>query len=242
MIKSLISRAFRSNNPKSVELRPAFPGYASNATLAEVPSLSFDPSNFEAEIQSGGFSVRIKNGLKRMTLFRFLTAKLLYETEEGLHLDEFLVLYSLYYDLWDVKDSSFIEKYDDWFQKTQMFFVSLARSQNFPVRLNKEKMDDEFFQSFEPFLPSKQAYFGLKGQRNIRSSFEIRLNCSLPPQRIKPKRFVGVGYRDKGTRRDLAKDGSPAWQEVSRHNFELDRRAEEELEESKDHLGPPDSS
>lgn len=29
------------------------------------------------------------------------------------------------------------------------------------------------------------------------------------------KRFIGVGYRDKGTARDVSNDGSPSWQEVA---------------------------
>lgn len=35
------------------------------------------------------------------------------------------------------------------------------------------------------------------------------------PQPKKPKRFMGVGYRDQGTYRDKAKYGTPAWQEVA---------------------------
>jgi hypothetical protein len=41
----------------------------------------------------------------------------------------------------------------------------------------------------------------------------------LPPKlanrKIPPKRTIGTGYRDKGTARDPAKDGSPSWQEVA---------------------------
>jgi hypothetical protein len=33
--------------------------------------------------------------------------------------------------------------------------------------------------------------------------------------RIPPKRFIGIGYRDKGSIRNLAYDGSPPWQEVA---------------------------
>ena len=33
--------------------------------------------------------------------------------------------------------------------------------------------------------------------------------------KIPPKRYVGVGYRDQGSRRNVAYDGSPSWQEVA---------------------------
>jgi len=182
--------------------------------------------------------VKIKRGLKRKTLFRFLLAKMMYE-ESGIHLDEYLVLYSLYHDLQLIEDAGFREKYDDWFSRHFSFFLELGRATHFPVRLCQENITEHLLKQMSPLLPSKQAYFGLKGQRNIRLGYEVQLNSSLPPVRVRPKAYIGVGYRDKGTRRDLAKNGSPSWQEVSSHNFELERRAEEELEESVDYLGPP---
>jgi hypothetical protein len=40
-------------------------------------------------------------------------------------------------------------------------------------------------------------------------------NPLAPPTKLPAKRFVGVGYKDKGNRRDPAVDGSPSWQEVA---------------------------
>jgi hypothetical protein len=34
-------------------------------------------------------------------------------------------------------------------------------------------------------------------------------------RKLPPKRIIGIGYRDKGTARDPAIDGSPSWQEVA---------------------------
>jgi len=235
MINKLI-RAFRSS-AQVVLGKPCFPGFQKSATLAEVPSPRLDPTQLEEELRTGGFKVKIKKGLKHKTLFRFLLAKLMYE-ENGLHLDEYVVLFSLYSDLAGLEDKGFRAKYDDWFNRHFKFFSELSLATSFPVRLNRENVDEHLLKQMSPLLPSKQAYFGLKGQRNIRSGFEIQLNRHLPPVRVRPKAYIGVGYRDKGTRRDLAKDGSPSWQEVSSHNFELERRAEEDPE-SIGHLGPP---
>lgn len=45
-------------------------------------------------------------------------------------------------------------------------------------------------------------------------SFFISENPFLIP-RPASKRFIGVGYRDKGTAREVSYDGSPSWQEVA---------------------------
>lgn len=41
------------------------------------------------------------------------------------------------------------------------------------------------------------------------------------------KRFIGIGYRDKGTARKPEIDGSPSWQEVASHVSYLETRIEE---------------
>jgi hypothetical protein len=227
-----LSKAFRSMSPKEELDYSSFPGFLSEQD-SDIGAVSESRSNwFEDEITKGGYTVKIKKGLKQMTIFRFLLAKLVYE-ENGLHLDEFLVLFHLYYNLSEIDDPSFKEKYDNWFFRHTYFFSYLAEAQNFPVRLKVDELREDLIKNLGPVIPTKHSYYGLKGQRGLRQSFEVRLNSSLPVQRIKPKNFIGVGYRDKGTRRDLAKNGNPSWQEVSAHNFELERRAEEFLDQDK---------
>jgi hypothetical protein len=62
------------------------------------------------------------------------------------------------------------------------------------------------------FLPDKFGYFGVKGQ-------DLRLwKLSMKPPRLRKfpiQRRVGVGYRDKGSLRLSAEDGSPTWKEVA---------------------------
>jgi hypothetical protein len=149
-----------------------------------------------------------------MTLFRFLLAKLLYEEKGGLHLDEFIILFELYYYFSEFKDPSFLEKYSEWFYQTELFFKDLAEEKEFPI-IMEESDSDKLVPKLQPILPSKLAYFGLKGQRNLSNSFSIILNRTLFPKSVKNKRFIGVGYKDKGSRKDKAVDGSPSWQEVA---------------------------
>lgn len=58
------------------------------------------------------------------------------------------------------------------------------------------------------------------------------LSKSYKPQGISTKllpqkRFIGIGYRDKGTARKPEIDGSPSWQEVASHVSFLETRIEE---------------
>jgi hypothetical protein len=239
MIK-LISKAFRSLELKGVMQYP-YPGinFQTSRTLSEVPSLRPQPTWLEDQI-NGGFKVKLRKGLKRMTLLRFLVAKLLYGID-GLDLGEYLTLFHLYFELSENKDPGFQKKYGFWFNQKEPFFKDLGQATEFPVILNLGKDKEKLISFFGPIIPDYRGYCALSGERLLRNSFKILLNNSLFPQKIRPKNFIGVGYRDKGTRRDPATNGSPSWQETAKHFYELDRRAEEELM-YQDHLGPPDMS
>jgi hypothetical protein len=62
------------------------------------------------------------------------------------------------------------------------------------------------------FLPSKFFYFGLKGQDLRLWKFAMR---TPRLQKFPIQRRMGVGYRDKGSLRLSAEDGSPTWKEVA---------------------------
>lgn len=183
----------------------------------------------------GGFQVKIKRGVSRITLFRFLLAKMCYDKVDGFHLDEWLVLLDLFYSLEILctKDPSFKTKYANFFEKDsikEFFMMEVGGCNEFPMRVDQNSDEFAFLtKTLEPLLPSQHSYYGLKGQRNIRSGFQVVFpQETLQYTKAKPKRTIGVGYRDKGQKRDTAKDGSPAWQEVSTHSTELFLREEEE--------------
>ena len=100
--------------------------------LADPPPRISDPTLDWGELLTGGYKVRIRQGVKKMTLFRFLLAKVFYGGS-GLHLDEFIVLFELYYSLLEEKDPSFVRKYEDWFSKTSYIFQTLLHVQSFRV-------------------------------------------------------------------------------------------------------------
>lgn len=207
---------------------PSFLGFAKEELLlAEPLSRSSDPGrNLEKQLKEG-YKVKIKKGVKHVTLFRFLLAKLVYDDKEGLHLDEYIVMLELYYSLVDRQDPTFQKKYGNWLTKIFPFISDIAGCQIFPARLKKASQTEELYKKFlEPFLPTQNSYFGLKGNRELRSSWTLILNSQLAPQGKFHKSVIGVGYRDKGYRKE-SHDGNPDWRDVASHFTELFRRIAE---------------
>lgn len=72
----------------------------------------------------------------------------------------------------------------------------------------------------ELVLPKRnylEAFKRLNGSFSLKDSKPLgRLKSTIPP-----KSRIGIGYRDKGSARDVAKDGSPSWQEVAAHRGPL---------------------
>jgi hypothetical protein len=63
------------------------------------------------------------------------------------------------------------------------------------------------------------AYFGKKLLNPPKSLLRKRSPYSNKSRAIR-KKYIGVGYKDHGTMRNDAIDGSPHWKEVSSQNFE----------------------
>jgi hypothetical protein len=217
-------KKFSGDSEEWLKTYPKFLGFQSKEEFsAKTPSRISDPKTIE-ELFLGGYKVRFKKGVKKITIFRFLLAKLLYEEEDGIHLDEFIVLLELYYSLLENKDPSFVNKYGLWLNHISKFIKDISRCQNFPARIKKERFTIELYQEFlDPYLPSQEAYFGLKGNRELRNSWVLTFSSQLLPQRLTSKRVIGVGYRDKGYRKS-PEDGRPDWREVSSHFSEIFRR------------------
>lgn len=192
-----------------------------------------DPSNltYQKLQYGGGFQVKINKKAKKKNLFRFLLAKGLYEIE-GWHLDEYIVLWHLYLEMLSLleKDPSFREKYHTSFENMKHFFKSFGTSKEFPVRLDIENPKcNELCQFLSPLLPTKSAYFGLRKQRDLRLGFKLVFAFQLSPQRVKEARYIGVGYRDQGTKKPEHSSELP-FSEVESHFREIEIRSEEEYQ------------
>jgi hypothetical protein len=170
--------------------------------------------HFNAETVLGGYKVSYRTGTKQITLYRNLLAAITYE-QGGVSIEEILVLFDLAGKMEEKrqKDRAFDEKYGDWLI-TSFDFVSGLSPQVFPYVYHGDRQEAE--KTLTPFLPSRQAYFGWRRNpvRDTPARVQLR-NPLAPPKALPPKRYIGVGYRDKGNRRDPAVDGTPSWQETA---------------------------
>jgi hypothetical protein len=228
-MENIISRLFKDNS--KIELLnltkqyPSFFGFAKVENLSADPlSCSSDPRTQLEESIKEGYKVKIKKGVKRITLFRFLLAKTVFDVGDGVHLDEYIVMMELYYDLIENSDPTFVKKYGSWLKTIEPFIIDLSNCKNFPMRLEYATKTLELYVKFlEPHLPTQSAYYGLKGNRELRNSWTLILNSQLTPQGRFHKSVIGVGYRDKGHRKE-SHDGQPSWREVANHFTELFQR------------------
>jgi hypothetical protein len=163
----------------------------------------------------GGYKVIYRAGSKRITILRFLLAKMVYDSS-GLGLEDFLVMYDLfmYADQKCQSDKHFEEKYGDWLFTVSGLLQQMSDQRVFPIRPDTESRT-LLEKGLIPLLPSQHAYFGLKKQPRIWNSFRIQFrNPLITPKAFPLKRYIGVGYRDKGHLKNKAVDGSPSWQDV----------------------------
>jgi len=175
-----------------------------------------------------GYTVRLKAGIKKVPLFRFLLAKLVYGREhEGVSVEEFLVFHELFFDLVDSKDPNLRKKWETSFEKVSSIIPAMSEISEFPVVLDEDsRVALKQILQDDPILPNPEAYFGLLGNRDMRNSFRVQFRSSwIPPKRV--ERYIGVGYKDKGSRRCPELDGSPSWQTVATVLANREREQEE---------------
>jgi len=155
----------------------------------------------------------LKGNLRLQTQFwKFLLSKLVYEGPNSLTEQEEFVLPLLYVRLSSVKDFGWVEKNFVWFEQTTRIFKYFSQFQRhrdtFPW--SQSVVNNPFFSGS---LYSACAFFGRRTILNVRMVLR-KINLRLK-KRPRPPNRIGVGYRDHGTARDVAFDGSPSWQEVA---------------------------
>jgi hypothetical protein len=190
--------------------------------------------NLEKAIRTGDYRVIVKRGTKKISLFSFLLSSL-YHDPEGLDISGFLTLFHLYQDLIELNDPLFLEKKNFLESKeTQEFLSSLQDVKIFPVHIRDKKR--ELLAKVSPILIlSSRGYFGQKFEGRLGTSYRLCLRHPVLKRKFPPKPYIGVGYKDKGSRRNKAEDGSPGWQEIASYHSSL-----EGMEEDQD--SPGDSS
>jgi len=155
----------------------------------------------------------LKGNLRIQTqVWKFLLSKLKYEGKDSLSSQEIFALHLLHEKLSRCTDKGWVEKYFNWFDSSKRMFRYFSDYQRardkFPW--SQEVVDNPFFSES---LYSACAFFGRRSFLNVGMVLR-KVNLRLK-KRPRPPNRIGVGYRDHGTARDVAFDGSPSWQEVA---------------------------
>jgi hypothetical protein len=161
--------------------------------------------------------LRINPKAKRVYLHRFILCKFVFFREE-LDLRDLCLLFEN--QLWLEKkcqsDPEFLTK----FGKPLEGLSDLMKKFNLKTGTT-DRAIDRFANKVKINLPElvlpkrnyKQAFSKCNGLFTLQDSKRLGKPKNTVPQPVR----LGKGYRDKGSARDLAKDGSPSWQEVATH-------------------------
>jgi len=181
---------------------------------ANVPDQILDSIPSE-RISSSGTRVTYSAKVRRMTLQRYITSKIAFFPER-VTTGELLVLYDNL--LWcqdkSLKDPHFKQKFGSSLEELALILKRVRfEKTNIPVTVRN--LSIVFKSRLDGFLIPVRNLPGV--EVHVRGSYHILPTSSLgtPTKELPLKRYIGVGYKDKGHRRDPAWDGSPSWQEVA---------------------------
>lgn len=166
--------------------------------------------SFENQLQ-----VIYGRGCKRVTLQRAITSKVIFFKKE-VSFRDLLILFDNILWLQDIasKDPNFSEKFG-LHLKVQALLLKEVRINENNVQEVTEKLSEGFSKNLEGFYFLKR---NTKNELLKQNKFvEVRPGKlqGVDNRKLPPKPYIGIGYRDKGSARNLSYDGSPTWQEVA---------------------------
>lgn len=174
--------------------------------------------------------VVVKPNVKRITLQRGILSLIFHGKE--VTIDHIHVLFQN--QLWLEQKSSKDKGFAEVFGRDLETLSSVLKRTNFSRGLTEGAIS-----SLKIKLRSELAEF-VYPVRNL-AGIELKVNQSfytkaykeagILTKQLPPKQFIGIGYRDKGTAKEPAQDGSPRWQEIAIHVSHTERRINELLEE-----------
>jgi len=198
-------------NEASADFRKGMVASTEQRITGKAPVLEPRPEVTKMErILQNGFQVKFRRNIKLTTIIRFLLAKLVFDPE-GLHIEDFLALYEAVNKGLDHRDPHFQQKWKNWLITVLSLLNKVGQSRIWPLRATA--ISSELVRGLVPYLPSPSAYYGYKKNHDIAAGYVLQIrNPLLPVPKTPPPRYLGVGYKDKGTRRDPAVDGTFPWQ------------------------------
>lgn len=176
--------------------------------------------------------VRISARAKRITLQRWLLGKICYETEE-FNLTDLCTLFEN--QIWLERKVQTDPEFQSKFGKPLEDLSILLKEINFRMEYSDRALIQfrkRILENLKDFVLPKRNFSSLAPK--LKGLFQLEPSSPLGKliKSIPPTARIGKGYRDKGSARDLAYDGSPRWQEVAAHRGPLFKNGvphEEEL-------------
>lgn len=204
-----------------LNLPPTYDDTTSSSNLGESQVLKVVADPFAVTSSNAGFGVSGKKSLlviskkaKRITLLRYLLSKVVYE-EKKIAVRDILAIFQCLLDCQDLAGSNT--------QFQEKFGFALEALTRILKGIKFTTVDQKALTSLRRAILKIPEGF-IYPQRNLpqlRSKVEgsymltIWKQAGIPNRQLPPKLYVGKGYSDKGTARNLALDGSPRWQDVA---------------------------
>lgn len=164
--------------------------------------------------------VIVGRSVRKITLVRAFVGKILYFPDETTSKD-LIILFDQLVWLQEKceKDPGFRAKFGLYLKVLAYILKNMNLSQGQITSNQINNLSNKFKRNLVGFAYEKR---NIKPQiRALMSKIEVRPPKSLgvPKKQLPPEQYIGIGYRDKGTAKNPAFDGSPSWQEVASNNF-----------------------
>lgn len=160
-----------------------------------------------------------------MVLLRYILSKNQYEGDKIVENDAFIVNFA-YMDMVNLmkSDLKFGQKHQTMF--VEISFLLARFNVEFGVKLQSfgTFQEGKFPRAQNPAIMSPRAYLGMKKNEQFQRIYRRATVEKVLTSPFSEARFIGVGYKDKGSRRKLEQDGNQNWQEIASQNIKKQRQ------------------
>jgi hypothetical protein len=190
-----------------------------NDTKSKTPAGLFPatvPGNSSrVELNHAGMRVTYGRNIRRITLQRYLVSKMVWQPDR-VTFPELLALYDNQLWLEDKasKDPGFLSKFGGFLENLSVLLKG-TRITYKTLTPSLRRLSTELRVAAEGHLIPERNL--ITTEMHVKGRFHVTptKESGIPTRELPPVKVIGKGYRDKGTYRDPAWDGSPSWQELA---------------------------
>lgn len=186
--------------------------------LAKLPVLTL-PANASKRFKLGLLKVKIRGVKSSWTIVRMILSYFVHTQDNKSEVLRVLFTEHLENHLFKMRDPSYRKTHFSDTQSLEGLVQYYLKSQISNIELVKPSL-----LRFQPYLPTPEAMYGyIVNLQNEILDYFTRQRLDILTIDLEPKRYVGVGYKDKGNLRFSYIDGSPSWQEVATQRETVER-------------------